>query len=38
MNKYRIGKKDALSLFKNDNIIELGKIADGIRKKNIRTI
>ncbi|MDA8299328.1 MAG: dehypoxanthine futalosine cyclase [Deltaproteobacteria bacterium] len=33
MNKYRIGKKDALSLFKNDNIIELGKIADGIRKK-----
>ena len=33
MNKYRIGKKDALSLFKNDNIIEIGKIADGIRKE-----
>ena len=33
MNKYRIGKKDALSLFKNDNIIELGKIADSIRKE-----
>ena len=33
MDKNRIGKKDALALFKNDNIIELGKIADSIRKE-----
>ena len=33
MNKNRINKKDALALFKNDNIIELGKIAEGIRKE-----
>ena len=33
MNKDRINKKSALALFKNDNIIELGKIADGIKKK-----
>ena len=29
----RINREDALSLFKNDNIIELGKIADDIRKE-----
>ncbi|MGC8554932.1 MAG: cyclic dehypoxanthinyl futalosine synthase [Candidatus Acidulodesulfobacterium sp.] len=35
MNKKgnRINKKEALALFKNDNILELGKIADCIRKE-----
>ena len=28
----RISKEDALSLFKNNNLLELGKIAEGVRK------